>query len=221
MLDPSSQQKSLLYKPHVFHSAFLLLHHSKYKRSCILVTRVYCPRYKDNISLLTTATTRLESRVTTERNMYPPVGREGILQLGYLWQAISSDSSIPNSSPSHVGHSEVDVPFHILSPPPFPTRISINLHQSTSQLVNRLTINQGISQSVDRSINHSTLLSLLVRLRAHNSAHYDETSQILRGPAEEHLETNTDRNQLSATVQVTLAMVGGTRSCDWHSDKPY
>ena len=76
--------------------------------------------------------------------------------LVYLWQAISSDSSIPNSSPSHVGRSEVDVPFHILSPPPFPTGISVNLHQSTSQLVNRLTINQGISQSVDRSINHST-----------------------------------------------------------------
>ena len=66
-----------------------------------------------------------------------------------------------------------------------------------------------------------SLLSLLVRLKAHNSAHYDETSQTLRGPAEEHLETNTDRNQLSATVEVTLAMVGGTRSCDWHSDKPY
>lgn len=118
----------------------------------------------------------------------------------YLWQAISSDSSIPNSSPSHVGHSEVDVLFYILSPPPFPTGISVNLHQSTNQLLNRLTINQRISQSVDQSINQSivppmqgSLPSLLVRVRAHNLAHYDETSQILRGPAEEHQETNRQK----------------------------
>lgn len=141
---------------------------------------------------------------------HPPVGRVNC-NLVYLWQAISSDSSIPNSSPSHVGHSEVDVLFYILSPPPFPTRISVNLHQSTNQLLNRLTINQGISQSVDQSINQSiippmqgSLPSLLVRVKAHNLAHYDETSQILRGPAEEHQETDTDRNQLSATVPCTF-----------------
>ena len=62
----------------------------------------------------------------------------------------------------------------------------------------------------------TSLPSLLVKVRAHNLAHCDETSQILRGLAEEHLGTKHMTEARTSSVQLykTLAMIGGTGSCD-------
>ena len=54
---------------------------------------------------------------------------------------------------------------------------------------------------------HTSLPSLLVKVRAHNLAHCDETSQILRGLAEEHLKTKHMTEASSVQLYKTLVVL--------------